>query len=167
MFKVQFRLAVECVLVMTTLGLAVTVYQLRNQVDKLQKAAGMPAGTRGEQASGSGFRDLSIAEGRDQARLEGKPLMVFFSANDSGPSMQMVTTTWGNSEVQAWLRKNTVALRIDADQHPDLAVASRIDRLPATVFFRADGVEIGRVVGCQPPDAFLRKADAVLLRGAS
>jgi thiol:disulfide interchange protein DsbD len=150
---------------MTALGLAVAVYQLRNQVDELQRVAGRPADTRGAQASGSGFRDLSFAQGRDQAGREGRPVMVFFRANDSGPSTQMETTTWGSSEVQAWLRENTVALRIDADQHPDLAVASGVDRLPVTVFFRADGGEIGRVVGYQLPDAFIREADAVLLRG--
>jgi thioredoxin-like negative regulator of GroEL len=87
--------------------------------------------------------------------------MIFFRSDRSGPATHMEETL-RNPEVLAWVRDHTVAVRIDADRQPDLAVARGIDRLPVTVFVRADGGEIGRVVGHQPPDRFIREAEAVL-----
>ncbi len=74
----------------------------------------------------------------------------------------MENTTWRDATVCDWLKKRTVAIRIDADSEPDLAVGSGITGLPVTIFYRPDRTEIGRIIGYHGPVDFLQKASAIV-----
>ncbi len=146
------------VLVVATLVLA-AAWRLSHQ-----EMAGQEGGQPGHSgpAGHAGFLDLSFTDALERAGREGKPVMVFAWADGSGPSAYMEATTFRNPRVLAWIREHTIAVRIDADRQADWAVARGIDRLPITVFVRTDGSEIGRVLGHQPADLFIREAEAVL-----
>ena len=150
------------VLIVTAVGLSGALYRFANRVDQMEKKTEVPQQTTAADLKRTAFRNLSYSKALESSGREGKPLLVYFRAKGSGPSLQMEGTTWGASDVQTWLHDRVVAIRVDADEHPDLAVARSIDRLPVCLFLRADGSEIGRVVGYQPPDWFVKESDAVL-----
>jgi hypothetical protein len=109
-----------------------------------------------------GFHGLSFGEALGKAKGEGKPVMAYFHTATSGPSTGMDATTWKDAAVQNWLRTRVIAVRIDADKEPNLAVANGINALPVMIFFKPDGSEIGRVVGFHTANDFLQEAAKVV-----
>jgi len=156
-----YRVAIGA-LVVTVVGLAVAVWRLQNRIEVLVEPADVPPGGRAPAAPA--FLNLSYADALQRADREGKPVMVFFCSDGSGPATHMEATTWRSPRVLAWARDHTLAVRVDADREPDLAVSRGIDALPVTLFARPDGSEIGRVVGQYPPNEFIRKADELVRR---
>lgn len=133
--------------------------QLREQLDDTRRAN--PTDTVVVTA---GFHDLPFGEAVIRARVEGKPVLALFFTETSGPGMAMERDTWSDRAVQDWLRAKTIAIKINADREPDLAVRNKITGLPVVIFFTPGGPEIGRVVGYYPAQAFIREATAVVNR---
>ena len=61
--------------------------------------------------------------------------------------------TWPAPEVEAWIRQNAVAVRIDTDkQRPDLAKKLEVRSYPSVILLDADGKELRRILGFQKPE---------------
>jgi thioredoxin-related protein len=69
--------------------------------------------------------------------------------------------SFSDPAVQKFLRQNTIAIHIDAAQHPELVSRYQVLGYPTFVFVNADGDEVGRIVGYVPRQQFLAKASQI------
>jgi thioredoxin-like negative regulator of GroEL len=90
----------------------------------------------------------------EEARASNKPPLVYFTASWCGPCQSLKHTTWADKAVEAALR-DYVPVKVDIDEHPDLAQSFKIDGVPTFVVLDRDGHSIKRVVGALPPREFL------------
>jgi thioredoxin-related protein len=104
----------------------------------------------------------------ERARRETKPLMVFFYTQWCGWSRRMDQETFGDSSVVQYLRRNFVAVRIDAESWETIAVgdstttgfqlarAFDVNAFPTQWFVSASGDRIDRILGYVAPAPFLQ-----------
>lgn len=104
------------------------------------------------------FHKLDLKAAVEKAKKEKKVVMIDFTATWCGYCKKLDQTTFSNQKVQSWLNDNIVAIKVDIDQHKDLAQKYNISSIPCLVFIDADGSETGRVLGYRGPDAFLAAA---------
>jgi thioredoxin-related protein len=108
------------------------------------------------------YRDLSLDEAKAQAKKEGKNLVfIDFYADWCQPCRMLDATTFKDPEVVAWLRKHTVALKVDGDRNTRLTDQFKVVSFPTLVFLRPDGTEIDRIITYLPPAEFLEAAAGI------
>lgn len=78
-----------------------------------------------------------------RARGEGKPILLSIDAPWSIGCREMDRVTYGDAETAAAINATCVAVRVDADQRPDLADRYDFGALPTTAFLTADGHVLG------------------------
>jgi thiol:disulfide interchange protein len=90
-----------------------------------------------------------------EAKQAGKPVFAYFTASWCGPCQSMKHTTWADAGVEAALRAY-VPVKVDIDEHPDLAAAYRVQAVPTFVVIAADGANPARETsGALAPADFL------------
>jgi len=107
--------------------------------------------------------DQALARARD----ENKPILVDFYTDWCGWCKKLDAETYGNETVAALLNEGFVCLKVDAEEHVDLAEEYNVVGYPTILFLSPDGEEIGRIVGYEPPDKFLQDAKNILTRWTS
>ncbi|MCE9589934.1 MAG: thioredoxin fold domain-containing protein [Planctomycetes bacterium] len=95
----------------------------------------------------------------DQARVEGKPILVYFTADWCAPCSQMKREVFSQPDVGMFIRTHAVPLMLSLSS-PDAQTARlverlRIEALPAFVIINADGEEIARTAGYLPEHVLL------------
>ena len=85
-----------------------------------------------------------------EAQKSNKPLFLYFTATWCGPCQSLKTTTWADADVEKELSK-FVPVKIDVDEHPDLAQQYPSDGIPHFVIAKEDGTKIRETVGAYPP----------------
>ena len=70
-------------------------------------------------------------------------------------------TTWIDDEVIDSVKEKAVAVKIDVDQHSDLASKYGIRSLPTIIFTNADGEEVSRFIGYRDAEGFLKEFNRV------
>ena len=108
------------------------------------------------------FRELTFDQALSTAKKEKKLVMVDFYATWCGPCKMLDRTTWKDEKVQAWLKKSTVPLKIDAEKERELASRYHINAYPTMVFIQPDGTVKGRLRGYLPPEQFVGQAEAAV-----
>lgn len=91
-----------------------------------------------------------------QARKLNRPLLVYVTASYCGACRKMEKETWSNSDVIDKVNANFVALKLDAEQHPDLVSSLEIVALPTALVFCRDGNQLAKLEGFQATDAMLK-----------
>jgi hypothetical protein len=130
---------------------------------KVDATAPNPAPATKVDPGGETFHELSFVDALHKAKSDNRLLMVSFYAVGLGPCKELDETTWKDAKVQAWLRANTVAVKLDRDKSKDAVEKYKIGiSLPVMLFVRADGFEVGRLVGYHNPDQFLHDAAALI-----
>ena len=117
-----------------------------------QRRAASPEGAN------DAFHDLSLDQALNKARDDGKVVMIDFSGDNCIWCRKLDQDTWTDSRVQDWLRDNTIAIKIDVGKHGDLKAKYKVKGIPAIVFLRPDGSEVGRIPGYLGPNEFLQVA---------
>lgn len=112
-------------------------------------------------AGGDPFNSVSFDEACKRAEVGGKIVFVDFYTTWCAPCKIMDKTTFADDAVNAWLKENTFALRIDAEQEVGLAEKYAVHSYPTLLFAKADGTEMGRITGAMEPQAFLDEARAI------
>lgn len=113
------------------------------------------------------FRSLDFDTALATAKKEQKVVMIDFFTTWCEPCKRLDKTTWKDEGVVAWLRQNTVPLKIDAEKQVELADRFQIRSYPTMLFVRPDASELDRLVGYRSPSAFLSEAaDALAGRDA-
>ena len=72
-----------------------------------------------------------------ESRHSGKPILLYFTANWCGPCQQMKRQTWNDPNVSAAVDR-WIPVKIDVDQHPDLARRFGATSIPRLLVLDAD-----------------------------
>ena len=111
------------------------------------------------------FHDLGFDEALELAAAEAKVVFVDFFTTWCAPCKEMDETTFKDPEVAAWLAKNTVALKIDAEANEtNQALAQRygVRSFPNYVFISPNGDLMDRLTGKRPPGQFIEDSESSL-----
>lgn len=105
------------------------------------------------------IRDLSAA--KQIAKSQGKPILIDFYTDWCGWCKRFDKDTYANEKV-AKVAASFVCVKINADEHPQLAKDYNVRGFPSTAFLKSDGSIIEVVAGYMGPGAFLELLDRVL-----
>ncbi|HJV89080.1 MAG TPA: cytochrome c biogenesis protein CcdA [Holophagaceae bacterium] len=113
---------------------------------------------RGDAAAESAKTSLWIEQDYEQAlaraKVEGKVVLVDTYAEWCAQCHELDEKTWPDAAVQAWVKAHAIAVRIDTDKvRPDLATKLGIRSYPTILVLDAEGKELKRSLGFQPPAA--------------
>jgi thiol-disulfide isomerase/thioredoxin len=108
------------------------------------------------------FQDLTFDQALAAAKKEQKIVMVDFFTTWCVPCKKLDKITWKDADVQAWIAKTAVALKLDAEKEVDLAKRFKIESYPTILFVKADGSEIDRLLGFKEPAEFIPEATSAL-----
>jgi thiol-disulfide isomerase/thioredoxin len=118
-----------------------------------------PARSMGVEAP---FQDITFDQALAAAKKDQKIVMVDFFTTWCVPCKKLDKVTWKDADVQAWLAKTAVALKIDAEKEVELAKKFKIESYPTILFVKSDGTEIDRILGFKEPADFVREATSAL-----
>ena len=111
----------------------------------VQVAPAMPA----ELPKGFALLDEAMA----QAQRERKPIVLDFTAEWCSPCQRMDNTTFADAQVKELLQR-CVFVKVDTDQHPELAQRLGVAGLPDIRFVTPDGKLRQMLRGFQSAEAF-------------
>lgn len=111
------------------------------------KRPGEPAEPAGEPARPqAGAMPALVQEALDQARREGKLVLVDFYADWCVPCKRMLKETYKDAQVVSEL-EHFVFLKVDTDEHPEVSKRFGVAGIPDTRILKPDGTEVARFVG--------------------
>ena len=96
----------------------------------------------------------------DEARGAGKRTFVYFTASWCAPCQTMKHTIWADKDVEAALR-DFVPVKVDIDEHPDLARQYRIDGVPSFFVLDSSGNILHAWSGSSTPGEMVRELKAL------
>ena len=109
----------------------------------------------------------TLNDGLRQAIVSGKPVIVDVYTNWCGWCRRMDRDVYQKAEIAAYLRKNYVTVKMNAEAKDaarwqvrnytlqDLSQQFRVSGFPTTIFLRANGEHMANVPGYVPADRFL------------
>jgi protein disulfide-isomerase len=80
--------------------------------------------------------DLTAAQA--ESKQSNKPLLMYFTASWCGPCQSLRHTTWADPAVETALRQY-VPVKIDIDQHRDVAMDYHVEAVPHFVLLSPEG----------------------------
>jgi len=98
----------------------------------------------------------------ERAAKEGKYVLLHLGANWCHWCHVMEETTYRDPAVLALIDKKFIPVRVEQDAHPELSQRYEAFGWPATIMFDAEGQEIGKRRGYQPPERFAVLLQAVI-----
>jgi thiol:disulfide interchange protein len=101
------------------------------------------------------------ADGYQQARHAGRPMLVFFTASWCHFCHQMEADAFNDGQV-AMLSRQFTCILVDADREPDVCQEFRIRGYPAVQFLTPQGVPLNRLVGKQSAAELMLQMQAAL-----
>jgi thiol-disulfide isomerase/thioredoxin len=104
--------------------------------------------------------------GYEQARQEGKPMLVLFSVPGCGYCEQMVREASADEQVVR-LSRRFVCILVDADQEPEICREFRVRAYPTIQFMSPRGVPLNRLMGRTPARRLAVQMQAALEATAS
>lgn len=72
----------------------------------------------------------------------------------------MDSRTLSDAKVDAFVRENFVAVRIEKENQPAAFESLRVKSFPSTILLRPDRTEVARIPGDLSPDEFVEKVKA-------
>lgn len=89
-----------------------------------------------------------------EAKRDGKLRFLYFTASWCGPCQKLKTETWNDRGVESRLA-GFVPVKIDVDEHADLAQRFEVDAMPTFIVVDANDQAIQRSTGFMPASDFL------------
>ena len=97
----------------------------------------------------------SYEEGKVVAKIEKKKVFLHFYANWCGFCLKMAKVTFRDTAVLSYLDHNYIAIRVDFDKEPDIALKYGVRGLPSTWFLTEMGQPVVSIPGYIDPEALL------------
>ena len=95
-----------------------------------------------------------------QAKTQGKLVLVDLYADWCAQCKELDEKTWPDPTLQAWITRNAVPVRVDPDaKRKDLRPTFKAAGYPTVLLLDAEGRELKRILGFQPPDTMLKLLD--------
>jgi len=102
----------------------------------------------------------SYQEGRNAAKLENRPMVLFFTASWCPWCHKMEDETLNQAEVASSLSR-FVCAKIDVDKHRDIALAYAVSSLPRTIVINTHDEMVGDWLGYRDVEQFLDLLDQI------
>lgn len=111
------------------------------------------------------FQKSTLATVHSQALLEGKWVLLYFSALWCAPSKLYNATTWKDEEVLEYLEKKAICLQIDIDQDTEnLSKHYKIRTTPTVLILAPDQSVLSEIKGYQSTDNLLAQLEKIKLQ---
>lgn len=107
------------------------------------------------------LNDPVYIEALTRAKREGKPMVIDFMASWCVPCLRMEKETFAAPAV-AKLLERVVFVKVDTDEHPELARAFEVEGLPDIRLLSADGTEIRTLKDFQDAELFTETIEKLL-----
>jgi len=108
------------------------------------------------------FHSLNHAQAIAKAKSEKKVVLIHFYADWCGPCKMLEQQTFSEEKVQQFLMDKTIAIKVDTDENAKLVKQYKVVGIPCMLFIDGEGKEVGRLVGCKPPEQFLEEAGKIV-----
>jgi thiol-disulfide isomerase/thioredoxin len=108
------------------------------------------------------FQDIPLDQAFAAAKKDGKIVMIDFFTTWCVPCKRLDKITWPDKDVQEWVAKTAVAIKLDAEKDVETAKRYTIDSYPTILFVKSDGSEIDRLLGFKQPADFLEEAKSLI-----
>jgi thiol:disulfide interchange protein len=108
------------------------------------------------------FQKVSYQAALKKAKAASNLVMIDFYADWCAPCKQLDAQTFRNAKVRQFLQNRTVPIRVDVDKNKKLVGKYNIQAIPCMVFVDGEGKEVGRILGFESPDNFLKKARKIV-----
>lgn len=119
---------------------------------------GTGTGTGAGPTTTGGVKWLTSPEAAQaQAKQENKHVLVDFYADWCGYCKKMDEETYTDPSVSSLINNNFVPLKVNSDTNRALSGKYKVTGLPTVIIMDANGTEVGRITGYEPPNQF--KAD--------
>lgn len=103
----------------------------------------------------------SIPSAVKQHREGRRPMVIYFTADYCGYCRKMERDTWNDPKVVRRIHDGFVALKVDAEQHPELVKRLGVEGLPATIIFNSEGERIQTLSGYSRSGTVIESLDTV------
>ena len=101
------------------------------------------------------------AQALQTAKNEGKPIVLDFMATWCAPCKRISNETFVDKDVAPLLEK-CILLKIDTDEHPELARHFEVSSLPDIRFLTQDGKQVKQLLNFQAAAPFANELNALL-----
>jgi thiol:disulfide interchange protein len=95
-----------------------------------------------------------FAAAQKESAATHKPVMLYLTATWCGPCQSLRGTTWADAGVEKTLR-DFVPVKVDIDEHPDIARQYGGDAIPRFVVINESGTAVKATEGALPPEDFI------------
>ena len=95
-----------------------------------------------------------FAAAQKESAATHKPVMLYLTATWCGPCQSLRGTTWADTSVDKALR-DYVPVKVDVDEHPDIARQYGGDAIPRFVVIDQSGTVEKATEGALPPEDFI------------
>ena len=105
------------------------------------------------------FLKGSLSDATTKARTEQKGVLIDFMTDWCRWCDTLDARTYPDNAVSEFVNANLVAIKIDAEKGEGIDIAKKygVRAFPTILLVKADGEEIDRLVGYDPPEQFLKK----------
>jgi thiol-disulfide isomerase/thioredoxin len=108
------------------------------------------------------FQDIALDQAFAAAKKDGKIVMIDFFTTWCAPCKRLDKITWPDKDVQEWVTKTAVAIKLDAEKEVEIAKRYHVESYPTILFLKNDGSEIDRILAFKQPAEFLEEAKNAL-----
>ena len=103
----------------------------------------------------------SLPEAQAKAKAENRVLLVHFWSTTCPPCRKLESTVFPNPRFKQTIGNGFVPVKVNINDHKDVARRYRIQRIPTDVFLTAEGAEVFRTISPQDPEAYVGLLDRI------
>lgn len=128
----------------------------RGTVVRTMMAVGLVLSGLGVSAAADRIWYKDLNEARAEAERLNRPILCHFGATWCAPCQKMEQSVLNQPKVLDQLKASVVGLKVDVDEHPELARRFGVDRFPTDIFLEPNGQRLLESTGYRTPQSTRR-----------